>query len=266
MKLRDTDILANQANRLAQIALDIATDLNHSKIDLKGKYLLGLLMRQTTLLQDIAAILTGRPDGQHSSVFILFRCLLDDHITIMHFYGNKPYDEPLLSHTASALEYWEKIILESSKINQKYFNGTSVSLATNSDVDKRKKDFRDTPDSSYFFIDETKTKFKKFPQIAQLVDKFEVNALNKAGVHSYPLWCYLSKYVHYSGLTFVLEYEKETFDLSIRQLREALFYVYRTIVMASDLLNELGLKNKLNDKTNVYEELKLGANVRMEEQ
>ncbi len=57
------------------------------------------------------------------------------------------------------------------------------------------------------------------------------------------------------GTRYQLEISKETSQIEIDQLQEALNYCYKTICIACHALSVYGFANKINDLTNVKAEI-----------
>jgi hypothetical protein len=250
--------IANYADRLGHIAFDIGQQLHKSKVTLKEKYFLGLLARHAVILRDIKDIIASRDLNAQTSTFILFRCLLDDFITLLYFQSRDFQESDLISHTANAFNKKFKMLKESVSINEKYFNGSLQDLANTTIYDQEVNEFCQNTDNHIFFKDAKKRSWKTFINTSEIVRQLPRNGISAANAHALVLWQLLSNYIHYSAFTYMLETSPESRKIEIIQLKEALSYSYKSIVIASHVLNKYGLVHELKDPTNLKDELMEG--------
>ncbi|MCE7058117.1 DUF5677 domain-containing protein [Algoriphagus sp. AGSA1] len=222
---------------IAKLALEVAETSNfileslsqRIKPDFKDSYLLGMLSRSAVINYDINQLLSKSKHNLHTSVFILFRCLLDDFIHILHLLHSNFEDEEIVKITASAHKQRFKTYEESRKINDKFFGGENSQLHTQSRENELKEEFKSNPNNDIFFHEKSEFKLKKFRTIQQLVDDLPQTEIGQANVHAFILWKFLSQYIHFSNLTFYMENQEETRAIEIAQLEEVLFYCYKLL-------------------------------------
>lgn len=254
--------IADWSIRLARIAMDIGHQLNNSKVSGFSKYFLGLTSRQAIILQDIHFILTDNPESQLTSAFILFRCLLDDFITVLYFETGKFNGEELICHTAEAERQKFKMYNESKEINEKYFDSKNEFLADQSYINAKVSDFISNSDNDILFENKEQMKFKRAPSVADMIKEIPTRnfALAKPNVHAFVIWKLLSNYVHYSLFNYQLETSKESRIIEIQQSQEILSYCFKCLSIISDQLNDMGFKHDFRDPTHVHKEIFAGFN------
>ena len=255
----DKNVLAEYAHRVGAIAFDIVTQLDGTKTRTRERYFLGLLARQARLLDDISEMMARKEANSLTSVFILFRCLLDDFIVVLYFQTRGMNEADLIKHTASAYSKKFKMIEDGYKINDKHFGGTLRDMPTKKYYDDRLNEFLSEKANEVFFKDVSKRTWKNFIDTTTIVRELPNNGLGDANAHSLMLWKFMSNYVHYSVFTDTLEQSTATRQGEIDQLQEALSYVYKTIVMASQTLNSYGLTHEFRDTTNVRADIMVGV-------
>lgn len=250
--------ISDWAIRIGRISMEIGHQLNHAKVQGFSKYMLGLTSRTAIILQDIHFLLKDNPNSQLTSSFILFRCLLDDFITLLYFQSGNFNEEELIAHTAEAHRQWFKMQDESKSINDIYFGGENKTIANADYILQKKTEFINNPVNDVYFVNKQLFKFKPFSTTAKIIadlpsrftkEKFPIAIAN---VHAYVLWKLLSKYVHYSLWSYQLETSPASRVIEIDQLKEILGYCYKTVQMTSDYLNKAGLKHEFRDTSNVY--------------
>ncbi len=100
-----------------------STKINGAKVNGFSRFYLELLKRQVLLLSDICLLLQITSKTQLISVFILFRCLLDDFILLLYV-ASKGYDEEvLIAYNSKMFSEHFKSMRESRDFNHKYFEG-----------------------------------------------------------------------------------------------------------------------------------------------
>ena len=248
--------------RLGRIAMDIGHQLHGSKVSGFSKYLLGLTSRQATILQDIHFILRDNPESQLTSAFILFRCLLDDFITVLFFKAGNFNEEELICHTAEAERQKFKMYDESKYINERYFERRNENLANQEYIDSKKVELTSNPDNDILFADKEQFRFKRALTVADMIAEIpERNSvLAKPNVHAFVIWKLLSNYVHYSLFNYHLETSSESRKIEISQCQEILSYCFKCLSIISDQLNDMGFKHDFRDPSHVHKEIFAGFN------
>ncbi|MBS1508089.1 MAG: hypothetical protein JSS79_15730 [Bacteroidetes bacterium] len=259
--MNDKEILSDLARRTGAIATDICKQLNNIEVQLRDKYLLGIMNRHSIILEDVANILSQKHESRLMSAFILSRCLLDDFLTILYFH-NKQYDNSVfINHTSEAYKQKLKMVTESRKINEKYFEGKQIGMATKEIERGQYESFCSIESNKILFKNFKKREFKSFPKTGSAFAELIKSDTNAASANSYVLWKFFSQYVHYSLVTYELEQAKGARQIEVRQLKEVLSYCYKTIFMASSALVQFGHPHIFNDPTNVFEAIMKGREV-----
>lgn len=256
------DHIADWSIRLGRISMDIGHQLHGANVSGFSKYLLGLTSRQAIILQDIHFILRDNPETQLTSAFILFRCLLDDFITVLYFKSGNFNEEELICHTAEAEFQKFKMYHESKAINEAHFEGKNEHLANQEYIDSKIKEFKGSSENDMLFASKDQFKFKRAPTVAQMVAEIpERNSvLAKPNVHAFVIWKLLSNYVHYSLFNYQLETSSESRKIEIHQCQEILSYCFKCLSIISDQLNDMGFKQDFRDPTHVHKEIFAGFN------
>lgn len=230
--MKTKEDIANLAESVGKVSNLILSQLS-GKItpDFKESYLLGILSRSTILLRDITNILRNNETKHLTSVFILFRCLLDDFIHILYLKHNEFDEEEVIKITADAHRQRFNTIKASREINEKYFDGKYDQLQTSDKEALLKEMFLADRDKDKFFQDKEQFRFKKFPNMQSLIDDLPETEIGRANIHAFVIWKFLSQYIHFSNLTFYLENDPKTREVEITQLEEILFYCYKTVFL-----------------------------------
>ena len=254
--------IADWSIRLGRIAMDTGQQLNKSKVSGFSKYLLGLTSRQAIILQDIHFILKDNPESQLTSAFILFRCLLEDFITVLYFKTGKFNEEELVCHTAEAERQKFKMYSESKEINENFFEGKNEFLANQEYIDSKIKVFNDNSDNDILLLNKAQFKFKRAPSVTEMISKIPERdiVLAKPNTHAFVIWKLLSTYVHYSLFNYQLETSPESRKIEINQCQEILSYCFKCLSIISDQLNDMGFKNDFRDSSHVHKEIFAGFN------
>lgn len=247
--------IADLTSRTYAIAENILVQLNGTKPNFKESFFYGILARQVLLLENITKTLLSNPDNKLTATFILFRCLLDDFITVLYLQSRNFDETDLIKHSAHAYHERFKTIASARGINDKYFSGKQSGLVDGEYEKNFRQKFLDNPENDKYFKNKKKFEFKNFPSITSIVQQLPKTELGKANAAAFILWRHFSHYVHYTMLTFELEITKETREIEIKQLKEALSYCYKTILMSSDILRKWGKNNELKDSTNVWNDI-----------
>jgi hypothetical protein len=247
--------VADWANELAGIALSLKTQFRGEFPSDHAKFLFGMLDRQPVLLNDIARLLRANHIRNLSSSFILFRCLLDDFVFLIRYtlYNFDP--EIIDKQIASSLREERWIYEQSRNINNAFFNGEEDGLATDTYYQSKVDEINNDCYYDKFFTDATKTQFKSAPKTGSFFKEITNPDFNdyqrevaRANVHSISLWQLYSKYVHYSMFTFrLIGAGMDAKRIEVNQLREALSYSYKSLVMLSKAFNHIGMPNILRD-------------------
>lgn len=251
------DKIADFSYRVGEIAYLILTQLDKRRFALRERFFVGMLERQATVLRDIHIILNKRTDLSITSASILFRCLLDDFILLLHVMET---DQPKITFNEQKIidfiskSYGDrfKMYKESRATNEKYFGGKHPDLATSAHIDKEEKEFRGDPQNAIYLVD---GKFAKMKSTKDIVDDFPVNDISRNNAHAFVVWKYLSGYVHYSIYEYQTKRNEEATKTEFNQLQEALTYCYKSILISSRALNDFGIANSFIDKTKVQEEI-----------
>jgi hypothetical protein len=252
---------SNFALRIGAIASDICQQMSGREIGFREQFLMGILDRQAMILRDVSFLLRRNSDRNMTSVFILFRCLLDDYLTLLYFANSNFDEESFIKHTANAHSKKLSMLSESRKINERFFNGANPDLATAAMEQLEREEFRNNPTNAIYYTDNARTTMKGFPPTSQIVGALTVNAENISAAHSFAVWKLLSTYVHYSQITYQITKSKEVREIEIYQLPEILFYCLRCVALAHHALkNIFGFPVEFNDNTNVIDEITNGFN------
>lgn len=197
-----------------------------------------------------------------TSLFILFRCLLEDFITLLYFKTGQFSEEELICHTAEAERQKFRMHSESKEINMNFFEGKNEFLPNQEYIDSEINNFKDNPDNDVLFMDKSQFKFKKSPSITEMISKIPERNIKLArpNVHAFVIWKLLSTYVHYSLFNYQLETSPESRKIEIHQCQEILSYCFKCLSIISDQLNDMGFKNEFRDPTDVHKEIFEGFN------
>jgi hypothetical protein len=196
------DKASDWAIRIGSIADDLCRQMSGRPIEFREQFLMGALSRQAMILQDISRLIKSNSERNMTSAFILFRCLLDDYLTILYLADANFDNERFIQHTAYSHSKRMSMTTESRKINERFFNGGNPDLATPAMEQQEKEDFKNEPGNGIYYRDEERTNMKGFITTSSIVSSLTVNQENMTAAHSFAVWKLLSNYVHYSHLTY----------------------------------------------------------------
>jgi hypothetical protein len=251
--------IANWAVRLAYIAQNICAQVNGQDLELYQVFFLDLLNRQSVILRDISILLNANVDTNLSSVRILFRCILEDFIIVLYLHSHDFDKELIVRHTAKALKDNLDIQKTLWELNKRFFDGKQAGFGNPEDISTELDSLCENPRHSIFFKKGEKGNFKTFfSTIALLKKEIPITDVTKANVHALAVRKLLSKYVHYSAMTYFQEREIDHQD-ELRRFKEILTYVYKGVVLCSEGLTSLGVRNEVRDQTNVKDEIFEGS-------
>jgi|GEM_PF-1959775 hypothetical protein len=221
------------AEKLGNLAGNILLQLNGHEISgMVSQYYVGILMRQRIILKDISVILKNNQERNITSAFVLFRVLLDNFVRLFSVLVDSNPEDIVTRLKAEAYEHELKTMKLSYEINDRYYYSQHPSLFTITRYKKEVEDARNAMEINNLFSNQTELKWKRPVQIAQVFETLDRNNLDvKANVHSYVIYKHLSKYVHYSNLTYNIENTPNYREMEIKQLEELLFYSYKTIAI-----------------------------------
>jgi len=230
MNKNETAVLTRD---IGNVAADLLLQINKHKIkpNLVEQFYLGILVRERVILRDIANVFENNHEQNITSVFILFRTLLDDFIRLFSVYVSKNMEEEIIRIQADAYNHRFKNLKESIEINDNHYDGNHNSLLTDEWLEKEKQSFLSNPEFDKFFEDKVSFKFKKLTPISKIFDSIKSDVKTKANVHSYVTYKFLTQYVHYSNLAFYLERDLEARTVEILQLEEILLYCFKALQM-----------------------------------
>lgn len=248
--------IAEYAGRISNIALDISNNqLQNRRVNKKQKFFLGIIARQGLLLRDIRVTLEEADEQSQMSTFILLRCLMDDFLMMLYFASNNFDDKSFHSHTAEAINNYFKTIKQGANINERFFQNREEGLPTFEYYETEYKAFCSDNLNNMYFKDIKRKTFKSFIKTSNLVDTLPDHEITRANAPAIVLWKLLSTYVHYSIYTIDNELRSSRRSIEIQQIPEALTYIFKTILLASTALNSMGMRNVVNDPTNILQEL-----------
>lgn len=239
--------IAEYTSKLLAISESFEKQFLTAMVSHKELFYLGIIRRTSIILKDIEIILKDRHEFQITSSLILFRCLLDDFITLLYLKAKDFDEEEMIKITAKAYSNKYKMLKNSSQINKKHFNDTNTDLATSAMYEDEMTEFCNDPENHRLFEDVSRRKWKKPATTTEMITGIATNEITTANAHALILWQLHSNYVHYSSLTEVLERNKPSRIIEISQLKEVLVYVYRGLLLCSDILNTYGLENRIQD-------------------
>jgi hypothetical protein len=230
--------------------------MNGEEIEFREQYLMGALSRQGLILEDISKLLAANSPHNMTSVFILFRCLLDDYLTILYLSDSQFSEESFIRHTAQAHSKGLSMLTESRKINERFFGGLNPDLASAATEQEDRDEFRNDPANSIYYTNATKMAMKSFCTTSSIVGSLTVNAENTTAAHSFVVWKMLSHYVHYSHLTYDIIKAEGVREIEVNQLQEILYYCLRSVVLIHFALRTVfGFGIVINDETNIADEI-----------
>jgi hypothetical protein len=272
------EVIANRAERLADLASAICKQLSGAQVTLKEEFCLDLLSRQTKLLRDIAALLKTNHEINLDSSFILFRCLLDDFIKVLYIAQKADNyqapketenhldldeeaeniviifdDEKIIQHKASELAQIINMKEASWKLNHDFFNSELEDLASAEYVEEGWQELISAPENHIYFKNVGERKWKVFPTVRSIVDNLPFTKISKANAHAFVVWKMLSNYVHFSQ--YVAKPSQESRGIEISQLGEVISYCFKTVVFLSGALKTYGLNHTIIDPTNLKDEI-----------
>jgi hypothetical protein len=272
------EVIANRAQRLADLASAIGEQLHGAQITLKERFCLDLLRRQAKLLRDVASLLRKNHEMMQDSSFILFRCLLDDFIKVLYIAQGTDNDqtpqgaehqleldeetenivvifddEKIIQHTASGMSQVISMKEASYKLNRDFFNSKLEDLASAEYVETEWQELIADPTNHIYFKNVGERKWKAFPTVRWIVDNLPFTKISKANAHVFVVWKMLSNYVHFSQ--YVARPTHESRGIEISQLCEVMSYCFKTVVFLSSALKTYGLNHVIIDPTNLKDEI-----------
>ncbi|MFN8890663.1 MAG: DUF5677 domain-containing protein, partial [Cyclobacteriaceae bacterium] len=147
------DKASDWAIRIGSIADDLCRQMSGRPIEFREQFLMGALSRQAMILQDISRLIKSNSERNMTSAFILFRCLLDDYLTILYLADANFDNERFIQHTAYSHSKRMSMTTESRKINERFFNGGNPDLATPAMEQQEKEDFKNEPGNGIYYRD-----------------------------------------------------------------------------------------------------------------
>ncbi len=226
---------------ILDIAYDLLKQLSESKLEVSysDKFFIGLLIRKRSILRDSLYVLKNHHDLEISSVFILYRTLLDDFIRTFSVYASPTnIEEEIIKIEADAHNHWYKNLKEQVEINNKYYNGNNPTLPTDNTYLTEKEKFLSDVSNDIFFEDKALFKFKKITPIARVFEIMSKDVKTISNAHAYVVYKFLTQYVHYSNITFLLNNTVESRKLEINQIEEIMLYTYKELLMHYDFLKD----------------------------
>lgn len=218
------------AKRISELALNLLIQVKENRqingSDLEETYYSKLLCRLKEILLDISNILESERQ-LYTSSFILMRVLLDDFLRLLVvYYSNEPKEE-ISKLQADALMHFIKLMEESVKYNQEYFNEKHPQLSTNNTLVGFKNEIINNNTFKELFINQQNLKLKSPGNIANIFEnKLNTKSLKEKYAHSYSNYKYLTRYVHYGHLLYPYHTEEEDLVNSVKVFEESLRYCY----------------------------------------
>src|SRR5882672_8128542 len=198
-------LIADLANRTGQYALNICQQLNGTNPKFEEKIFYGYLWRQVNMLPEIARILNDNGEKELTGAFVMFRCLLDDFITLLHFNFHDFDKNLIVKHTADGFNEKFKTLQASKKANYKFHQGKKAGMVDEVFYQKEKDRFLADQGNHIMLSNVAGFEFKTFISTSAIADLFPKSDTGEAFCHAFVLWRHLSSYVHYTNFTFVLE-------------------------------------------------------------
>ncbi len=185
----------------------------------------------------------------------MFRCLLDDFITLLHFNFHDFDKNLIVKHTADGFNEKFKTLQASKKANYKFHQGKKTGMVDEVFYQKEKDKFLADQGNHIMLSNVAGFEFKTFISTSAIADLFPKSDTGEAFCHAFVLWRHLSSYVHYTNFTFVLENDEPAREIEIKQLKEAVYYSYFTIEYCCKALTTLGRTLVIPNTTKLIKEI-----------
>lgn len=247
--------IAALTNRLAVLSAELQEQVEGRTISVREHYFGGVIRRTHTLLTDCEIILRSHNAFTISSAFILYRCLLDDYLTMAYLQTRNFSDEDVIALSAEAYEQKFRKLKVAAEINKTYFDNEHPELNTLERHQASVDSFASYAESQVYFQDAGTQKFKVPEKPLRHILDIEKSPVAKDHAKAFVMRELLSEYVNYSAVTEQLENHLLSREAEIDQLRNVLIHVYQTLLLCSQALNRCGIRNELNGYE-VLQELK----------
>lgn len=226
-------------DELSQAAADLAELVNENLNQLEGKcqeedemqdYYLGMLSRQTILLQDLSKILTNRNERLVTTPFIILRCILDDFLHLLYLELHEDTADQITNLNAKSHKLEFKSLKDLTVTNHKYHNGEYPFYLNNEQFQELKITFSTKAKNKKYFSDIEGFKFKSFPNLSQVVNLINGSEnINTIKDRVFYLWNDFSTFVHYANFAFYLEMNPH--PINSNKISEAFFYCFNSIYL-----------------------------------
>lgn len=242
----DREYLIQEARKVSRFADDNLAQLDgllkeHEDIQ---NYFLGMIRRQTILLNDLAVVLEQSLTKNITTPFLICRCLCDDflHVFYLELHGK---DDDIIRINAEAHQESFKSLNWLSKSNVKHFEEKYPYYPTRTQYEDLKRIFVKKPENGKYFEDISSFKFKRFLQLRQLAEKIEDFELSKYSSRAYFLWTSFSEFIHFSSLTLPIEMYNDHEQQNFRMIEETILNAFNTVELSFRFFSD---KLKLNLK------------------
>lgn len=222
-------------NRIVKFADENLTTIDGLNIDNNNEYdssYVGMIIRQNVLCADLSTLFSNKKHKYLTSVFILFRCMVDDYIHFNFIINQDNSEEVLTNFNADAINKNFNKIKELAELNEEKLGGNYPFYPTHQMMEELKEKIKQSPKRQQYFLDKENFKFKTFKATGNLIrdlkgDEEYSHQLRRA----YFIWRKLSDYVHYSNFTF----EEESMidaevDTTYEEFAEIISYSFYTIL------------------------------------
>jgi len=235
MTILTANILSEDAHKLSELANRNIDSLNgtcqqHDDIQ---DYYLGMLRKQSIILQDISKIILNRDMQYISTPFILIRSLLDDFLHVLYLEFHKDFKEEIIKINATSQLHSFDAISRLTISNHKHFNGNYPFYSTIEEFNKLKENFRNKAENFKYFKNILNFKFKKIISLTDLVNKIDCpKSVEVFKDRAFFYWKEFSDFIHYSNYSFYYELNDDYRELNLQKIDESFQYCYNTIYLS----------------------------------
>lgn len=162
----------------------------------------GMLLRQITLNNDLAILLSNQNHGYLTSEFILLRALVDDFLHISYIVNQANSDELIINFNADAIDKNFKKIQDLAILNEEKLGGNYPYYPTYAMMEDVKEKMRNSASRQVHFADKENFKFKTFKNTGNIIRDLGDEDYSHQLRRAYFIWRKLSDFVHYSNMAF----------------------------------------------------------------
>jgi hypothetical protein len=235
----DQNSIADRCNELAIAANSILEQLPKQG-DRQYRYFFGILVRYRTILSDIAVLLRKNNTSHFSSIFVLFRILLDDLIRLVSVWASLNPEEQLDQLDADAYKHRLDAMRLRVDYTTEFIPDLTFGQSMQAILDEEKNDFYSHSAYSHLFVDQAQKRLKKLPPISEALTRvtakpnWNLKALSELNV----LYKEMSGHVHYSTLVFKEDRDEERRKHEIAHFAVVQIYLYKELLIHLDFFHK----------------------------